>query len=175
MRSTWLLAALLLPLLSAPATAATVPLRSLLVGGTQSTGSLTLDKNTFLVSKCTGETRDLLLGVTQLSLAKAGRIDQVAVLAQREYLTPKERMAFNGAVLNVAFKCFNLRTERKAAILTWLDRQNASALRNVSAEFGPMILNFERQLEDDGTFWTSVSLSRSGVPGVSPWINYCTP
>lgn len=157
------------------AEAATVPLRSLLTGGPRTTGSLRLDSQTFLVTKRTGEGRDLMLGVTQLATARPGRVSAVGVLALKEYLTPAERQLFNDAVIQVALKCFNLRAERQAAIVVWLNRQNASTFRDVKADFGPMNLRFVRELDDDGQYLTWVHLRRSGTPGVAPWVNYCTP
>ena len=162
-------------LLSGPALGATIPLRSLLTASRYTTGQLGYDGSTFLVSQYTGEARDLLLGVSQQSTTVPGRVTRVYVVAQREYLTPTERGLFNAAVTDVALKCFNLRPERKAAIVTWMNVQNASVLRQVSSDFGPMTLRFSRYINDDGNYWTSVSLTRSGVPGVSPWSNYCTP
>lgn len=167
---------LTLPLaLSTTGLAATVPLRSLLTSHAQTTGQITYDSHLFLVSQRTGDGRDLLLGIGQQSTTQAGRINQVYVLAQREYLTPSERGLFNTAVIDVALRCFNLRAERKAAIVAWMNVQNASVFRDVEADFGPMTLHFARFLRDDGDYWTSVKMSRSGTPGTAPWINYCTP
>lgn len=154
---------------------ATVPLRSLLSGGTRTTGSLRVDNNLFLISKRTGEGRDLLLGITQLATERPGRVSAVSVLALREYPTPAERSLFNEAVINVALKCFNLRPERKTAIVAWLNRQNVSTFRNVAANFGPMNLRFVRDLDEEGTYWTAVQMRRQGLPGTAPWVNYCTP
>ena len=162
-------------LLSTTATAVTVPLKSLLTSHAQNNGQMTYDANTFFVSEYTREGRNLLLGVSQRSTTQAGRVNRVSVVAQREYLTPTERGLFNRTVVDVALKCFNLRPERKAAIVAWMNVQNASVYRDVNAEFGPMNLRFSRSLNDDGNYWTAVALSRSGTPGVLPWGNYCTP
>ncbi len=97
------------------------------------------------------------------------------VVTQREYLTPKEGNFFNTAVTDAALKCFNLCLERTVAIVARMNVQNASVFRQVSSDFGPMTLRFSHCINDDGNYWTSVSLSRSGVPGVSPWGDYCTP
>lgn len=75
----------------------------------------------------------------------------------------------------MALKCFDLPPERKAAIIAWMNVQNASVFRQVDSDFGPMNLQYPRSLSDAGDYWTSVSLTRSGVPGVSPWGDYCTP
>ena len=162
-------------MLTSVAFAATIPLRSLLTASPSTTGQLGYDGSTFLVSQFTGEGRDLLLGVSQQSTTVPGRVNRVYVVAQREYLTPTERGLFNTAVTNVALKCFNLRPERKAAIIAWMNVQNTSVFRRVDSDFGPMNLQFSRYLSNAGEYWTSVSLTRSGVPGISPWGNYCTP
>ncbi|MFW8628559.1 hypothetical protein [Deinococcus sp. ME38] len=167
------LATLLLATLPGSAQAATVPLRSLLESSPGNLGSIRVDGSYFVVSKKAG-TKSLLLGVGTDGLY-LNRVDTVTVAAQKEYLTPEERTVFRRAVIDVSLKCFNLRAERQAAINTWLDRQNASSLRDVQTDFGPMTLRFIRELSDDGQYWTFVRLSRTGKPGVSPWLNYCTP
>ena len=167
------MAAVLLATLQSSAQAATVPLRSLLESSPGNLGSIRLDGDYFVISKKAGA-KSLLLGVASDGLY-LNRVDTVFVAAQKEYLTPEERSVFRRAVIDVALKCFNLRAERQTAINTWLDRQNASALRDVRTDFGPMTLRFIRQLSDDGQYWTLVRLSRTGKPGVSPWLNYCTP
>ncbi|WP_155300805.1 hypothetical protein [Deinococcus kurensis] len=156
-----------------PAQAATVPLRSLLESGPGNLGSLRMDGSFFVISK-KAAAKPLLLGVASDGLY-LNRVDTVTVGAQKEYLVPEERAVFRRAVIDVALKCFNLRPERQAAINTWLDRQNASSLRDVQTDFGPMTLRFIRELADDGQYWTFVRMSRTGKPGVSPWLNYCTP
>ena len=163
--------------LSCTAIGAAVPLRSLLTANPSTTGQLGYDDDgsTFLVSHSTGEGRDLLMGVSQQSSTVPGRVNRVYVVAQREYLTPTERGLFNTAVTDVALKCFNLRPERKAAIVAWMNIQNTSVFHQVASDFGPMNLRFSRYLSNAGEYWTSVSPARSGVPGVSPWGNYCTP
>lgn len=173
-----LLHRLFLPLplvLSASVTALTVPLKSLLTSHPHNNGQMTYDANTFFISEYTGEGRNLLLGVSERSTTQTGRINRVSVVAQREYLTPIERRLFNTVVVDVALKCFNLRPERKAAIVAWMNVQNVSVYRNANANFGPMNLQFSRYLSNDGDYWTAVALSRSGTPGVAPWTNYCTP
>lgn len=157
------------------AEAATVPLRSLLASGANVVGSLRVDDDVFYVERKTGGGQTLTLAVGQLQSARAGRVSAVRVLAMREYLTSGERSIFNKMVLDTALKCFNLRSERKAAITTWLKRQNASSLRNVAQSFGPMNLRFIRDISDDGRYYTYVEMRRTGMPGVAPWINYCTP
>lgn len=152
-----------------------VPLRSLLESGKGNAGSVRFDRDSFMVAKRTSDGTILTLGVVQLGAAVAGRVNRVGVLATREYLTPSERVAFNQAAISVALKCFNLRAERKAAIVAWLDQQNASVFRNVNTDFGPMNLQFMRALDDDGQYTTWVRFSRSGMSGVAPWVNYCTP
>lgn len=160
--------------LLATATAATVPLRSVLESSPGNLGSIRTSGTFFIVSKAVPQSRALVLGVGSGG-AYQNRVSTVRVFAQKEYLTPAERKVFNAAVLNVALKCFNLRAERQAAITAWLDRQNASTFRDVNADFGPMNLQFLRELDDDGTYWTVISMTREGQPGVSPWINYCKP
>jgi len=169
-----ILLTLLLAVTSFGQTAA-VPLRSLLEGGKGNAGSVRFDRDSFMVAKKTADGTILTLGVVQLGAAVAGRVSRVGVLATREYLTPSERVAFNQAAISVALNCFNLRTERAAAIVAWLDQQNASLFRNVNADFGPMNLQFVRALNDDGQYTTWVRFSRSGTPGVVPWLKYCTP
>ncbi|MCP2013214.1 hypothetical protein L1280_000342 [Deinococcus sp. HSC-46F16] len=171
MRSLFCLALLSL----STAEAATVPLRSLLASGSNVVGSLRVDEDVFYVERKTGEGRNLTLAVGQAQLARAGRVSAVRVLAMREYLTPGERSIFTKMVLDTALKCFNLRSERKAAITTWLNRQNASSIRDVAQNFGPMNLRFTRDISDDGRYYTYVEMRRTGTPGVAPWINYCTP
>lgn len=155
--------------------ATAVPLRSLLESGTGNAGSVRFDRASFMVAKRTSDGTILTLGVVQLGAAVAGRVSRVGVLATKEYLTPSERVAFNQAAISVALNCFNLRTERAAAIVAWINQQNTSVFRNVNADFGPMNLQFVRALNDDGQYTTWVRFSRSGMPGVAPWINYCTP
>ncbi len=155
--------------------AAAVPLRSLLEQGKGNAGSVRLNQNAFIVVRTTDAGHLLTLGVAQLNgTVVSGRVNHVGVLANKEYLTPDEREVFNQVAIKVALKCFNLRAEREAAIVAWLERQNASVFRNVSVDFGPMNLQFVRELGDDGQYLTWVRFKRSGVPGMAPWINYCS-
>lgn len=136
--------------LSCTAIGAAVPLRSLLTANPSTTGQLGYDGGTFLVSHSTGEGRDLLMGVSQQSSTVPGRVNRVYVVAQREYLTPTERGLVNTAVTDVALKCFNLRPERKAAIVAWMNIQNTSVFRQIASDFGPMNLRFSRYLSNTG-------------------------
>ncbi|UQN05508.1 hypothetical protein [Deinococcus sp. QL22] len=156
----------------AGAEAAPISIRSLITG---SGGQMTISQGFFLVSKRTSDLTYLTLGVGAFDLTNAGRLNGVAVIAVKEYLKPSERALFNRAVGQVATRCFNLRPERLTAISVWLDRQNSSAIRDVATDFGPMRLRFLRDINEDGNFYTSVYLNRTGTPGVLPWKSYCTP
>lgn len=125
----------------------------------------------FLVSKRTADLTYLTLGIG--SSAKGGRVDGVTVYAAKEYLTPAELDLFTKSVRQVALKCMNLRPERMTALTAWISKQNASALRDVSFDFGPMTANFRRSITSDGTYQTYVTMFRAGQPGVNPWVNYC--
>ncbi len=150
-----------------------VPLRSLLESGTN-TEAIRLGKDVLLVDKKTGPNTTLLLGIGHTGFYQ-GRINKVNIQAQKEFLLSNEKALVNKLVINVALKCFNLNPQRKAAILTWLDVQNKLTLKNISNDFGPMNLHFIREIDEDGHYWTTVQMQRSGQPGVVPWLNYCKP
>lgn len=133
-----------------------------------------LDGDFFVVARRTDAGKSMLLGV-QADNVRSGGATAVSMLARKDYLTPTEQKVFNAAVLNVAFKCFNLLPAREGAITTWLSRQNQASLREVSADFGPMTLHFKRMIDDEEQFWTMVTLSREGQPGKAPWNNFCRP
>lgn len=136
-------------------------------------GQLRVSAGAFLVSKRTADLTFLTLGIGQSASTATNRANAVFVLAAREYLKPTEQALFSKTISQVVLKCFNLSPARGPAITAWLDAQNLSPLRNVTALFGPMTMQFQRYIADDGTYWTKVSMQRSGVPGAAPWVNYC--
>ncbi|WP_158679897.1 hypothetical protein [Deinococcus sp. NW-56] len=157
---------LLLPTAEAKA----ITLRSIITG---SGGQTQIFPSLFTVTKRTADYTYLTLGIGQVAVDDSKRLRAVMVLALKEYLKPSERALFNKTVHQVATKCFNLAPERLPAISAWLDRQNASPLRDASVNFGPMSMNYSREIGDDGTYVTNVTMQRTGKPGVAPWVNYC--
>lgn len=151
--------------------AASTPIRSLITG---SGGQLSLERGLYIVSKRTSDLTYLQLGVG-VTAENRGRIQGLSLVAFREYLKPSELDLLIRNTSRAATTCFNLSEQRLNAIGYWLTVQNKSARRSVSSTFGPMKLRFGRDVLDDGTFYTVVTMNRAGTPGAAPWINYCTP
>lgn len=152
------------------AQAASIPIKTLITG---SGGQLTLEQGLFLVRKRTSDLTSLDLGIG-IRQQRAGRIQSVGVFALKEYLKPSELALLVSNTSRIATQCFNISQKRMNALAVWLTRQNSQALRNVESSFGPMKVTFVRDVNDDGTYYTAVDLARSGVPGLAPWVNYCT-
>ncbi|GAA5503628.1 hypothetical protein Dxin01_03387 [Deinococcus xinjiangensis] len=146
------------------------PIKSLVTG---SGGQLTIEDGLYVVSKRTSDLTYLQMGVGTTQ-ASAGRIQGLTLFAFREYLKPSELALLISNTRRVATTCFNLSQGRMDAIAYWLTVQNKSAYRNVTSSFGPMNLRFKRDVTSDGTYYTAVYMNRSGLPGQTPWINYCT-
>lgn len=155
---------------SGTADAVATPIRGLITG---SGGQLNIGTHAFIVGKRTSDGSHLNLGVGLYAQVQ-GRLTSIGLLALKEYLKPSELDLLISNTSRVTRSCFNLLPERMVAISAWLRRQNQTSLRKSTSDFGPIRLRFVRDIDDQGTYYTAVYMSRSGTPGIAPWSNYCT-
>ncbi|WP_424952299.1 hypothetical protein [Deinococcus sp.] len=115
----------------------------------------------------------LILGLKASSYQNEHSINEFLLYIPREELTRTEIDLLNEVALSLVLKCFNIRPDRKPAIADFMATQAVYGWRTRAADFGPLEVQYEHQLISDHTA-TVVWLRRSGTPGQSPWINYCT-
>ncbi|WP_052351904.1 hypothetical protein [Deinococcus pimensis] len=156
------------------ASAASQPIKGLLTGDRAVRSFSQPLPNLLSFQYQTSDGTTLAMGMLVGNAGTGGRVTDLSILALREYLTPAERRVLRDVVVRVALKCFNIRAERQNAMSAWLDAMNAGTFRDKTSTFGPLRLTFQRYISDNGDFTTFVRINRTGTPGQTPWINYCT-
>lgn len=136
-------------------------------------GLIQVDINAYVFTYKQQTGSPLTLGLNASSDQSARSVNEIALYIPKAELTRTEAGLLNEAALSLVLKCFNIRPDRKPAIASFMAVQNADGWTARTAYFGPLEVQYERRSIFDRTS-TVILLRRSGMPGQSPWVNFCT-